>query len=241
MRGVCCYHTTVHGVLHGRRALYGGDEKVLLPQERDQIAEYGRRMISAGLSTGTGGNLSLYDRSAGLIAASPSAVDYDRITAEDVAVVDLEGRQVEGRGRPTSELNFHLAVYRARSAAGAVIHTHSVYATTLACLGWELPPVHYLIGFAGRKVPLAPYKLVGSTELGRAIVEVMGDSRAVLMANHGLVAWGESLERAFTTAEECELVARIYYQARAAGAPILLTDRQLDELLPHFEKYGKQS
>lgn len=214
---------------------------MLLAQERDQIARYGRRMISAGLSTGTGGNLSLYNRAAGLIAASPSAVDYDRITAEDVTVVDPQGRQVEGRGRPTSELNFHLAVYRARSAAEAVIHTHSVHATTLACLGWELPPVHYLIGFAGRKVPLAPYELVGSGELGQAIVRAMGDSRAVLMANHGLVAWGGSLDRAFTTAEACELVARIYYLARSAGTPTLLTDRQLDELLPHFAKYGKQS
>lgn len=211
---------------------------MLLAQERDQIARYGRRMINAGLSTGTGGNLSLYNRSAGLIAASPSAVDYDRITAEDVTVVDPEGRQVEGRGRPTSELNFHLAVYRARSAAEAVIHTHSVYATALACLGWELPPVHYLIGFAGRKVPLAPYELVGSEELGQAIVRAMGDSRAVLMANHGLVAWGDSLDRAFTTAEACELVARIYYLARSAGTPTQLTEEQLDELLPHFKRYG---
>ena len=126
-----------------------------LPQERQAIVDGGKALVSAGLTTGTGGNLSLVCRRRGLIAISPSGVDYAVMQPQDVVLVDLEGRTREGDLKPSSELGFHLILYHQRPDAGAVVHTHSVYATTLACLGWELPAVHYLVGFAGRKVPMA--------------------------------------------------------------------------------------
>jgi L-fuculose-phosphate aldolase len=207
--------------------------------ERRRVVEYGRRMVESGLTAGAGGNLSVRDPASGLVALSPSGMAYAEVEPEDVVLLDLEGRVVEGHRAPSSELAFHLALYRARPDAGAVVHTHSVYATTLACLGWELPAVHYLVGYAGTKVPLAPYATYGTEELARAVVETLGDDHAVLLANHGLVAVGPTMARAFTTAEMVELVARIYLQAKGVGEPVVLNDDQMAEVLEKFGSYGQ--
>jgi L-fuculose-phosphate aldolase len=206
---------------------------------RQEVAAHGRKMAEAGLTTRSGGNLSVIDRKQKLVAVSPSGRDYFDLKPGGVVLVDLEGRVAEGSGRPSSELPFHLALYRARPEVGAVVHTHSPYAATLACLGWELPPAHYLVGFAGRKVPLAPYRAPGSRELARVVVAAMEGCNAVLLANHGLVTVGSSLALAFTAAESLELAARVYYQARAVGKPKVLGKKQMDELLPHFARYGR--
>ncbi|MBW2356779.1 MAG: class II aldolase/adducin family protein, partial [Deltaproteobacteria bacterium] len=195
--------------------------------------------LAAGLTTGTGGNLSWCDRRRGLVAVSPSAVAYDRLTAGNVAVVDLEGRRVEGALAPSSELPFHLALYRHRPDVAAVVHTHSVYATTLACLHWEIPAVHYLVGFAGPKVPLAPYATYGTEALARGVVDAIGSANAVLLANHGMIAVGADLDKAFAVAEEIELVARIYYQAKAVGTPRILPDDEMRRVVERFKSYGK--
>lgn len=207
--------------------------------ERGLLVGYGRRMIEARLTTGTGGNLSIFHRRRQLIAVTPSGVEYDRMRIADVALVDAEGRQVEGDMAPTSELALHLALYRHRPDATAVVHTHSVFATTLACLGWEIPAVHYLVGLAGRRVPVAPYATYGTPELARNVVAAMTDTDAVLMANHGLVAVGRDLGRAFAVAEELELVARIYYQARTVGRPVILPDDEMERVMAKFAAYGQ--
>ncbi len=160
---------------------------------------------------------------------------------EDVALVNLEdGLAVEGAYKPSSELGFHLALYRQRPEVGAVVHTHSVYATTLACLGWELPAVHYLVGFAGRKVPVAPYATFGTDELAANVAATIGSQfNAALLANHGLVAVGGDMPAALNTAEEVEFVARIYYQAKCAGQPVLLSDREMAIVIEKFKTYGQ--
>jgi L-fuculose-phosphate aldolase len=198
-------------------------------------------MLACGLTTGTGGNLSVRDPEEGTIALTPSGIDYDRLTPEDMVVVDEEGGVIEGRHRPTSELGLHLAVYRTRADVGSVVHTHSVYATTLACLHWEIPPVHYLIGFAGKTVPVAPYATFGTEGLARSAVDTLGRGNAVLLANHGLVAVGPHLARAFAAAEEIELVARIYYQARCAGEPRLIGEEEMDRVMEKLAGYGRQN
>jgi L-fuculose-phosphate aldolase len=180
-------------------------------EHRETVVKFGRKMIDSRLTTGSGGNLSIYDRDQGLIAISPSGIEYYDLEPSDVVVLDPTGVIVKGDRKPSSELDFHLALYRQRRDVGAVVHTHSVYATTMACLGWEIPPVHYLIGFSGQKVPLAPYATFGTRRLAENLVDAIGNYNAVLLANHGLVTVGETLERAFATAEEIELVARIYY------------------------------
>jgi len=211
-----------------------------MQRARQQVAQYGRRMAAAGLVTSTGGNLSVINRKQGLVAISPSGRDYADTAAGQVVLVDLAGQVIDGPGRPSSELAFHLALYEARPEIGAVVHTHSPYAATLACLGWELLPAHYLVGFSGGKVPLAPYQEVGCRELAEVVVETMQGYNAVLLANHGLVVVGANLGLAFGAAEALELAARVYYQARVAGKPRLLSKKQMDELLPKFAAYGQK-
>ncbi len=152
----------------------------------------------------------------------------------------VQGRVQEGRLQPSSELAFHLAIYRARPDVNAVVHAHSPWATTVACLGWELPAVHYLVGFAGKKVPLAPYATFGTPELASNAAAALGAHNAVLLANHGLVAVGPNLAAAFAVAEEIELVARIYLQAKAAGEPVILGDEEMDRVVAKFRTYGQR-
>lgn len=196
-------------------------------------------MIARGLTTGSGGNLSVLLRDEDQVLISPSALAYADMTREDIVTCDRRGNVIQGTRHPSSELGFHLVLYDHRPEIGAVVHTHSVYATTLACMHREIPAVHYLVGFAGPKVPLAPYATFGTPALARAIVETIGQSNAVLMANHGLVAVGPDLTAAFNVAEEIELVARIYYQTLLAGESKILTPEQMDEVLEKFKWYGQ--
>ncbi len=181
---------------------------MLLQKERSAIVRSGKRILARALTSGTSGNLSIFNRRRRLIAISPSAVLYDEMVPEDVVVVDLDAGVAEGARKPPSELVIHLALYRKRSDIQSVVHTHSVYATTFACLNWEIPVVQDLIGYCGYKVPLAPYATFGTPELARNVADTIGDGHAVLLANHGLVAAGPDLDRAFTVAEEIELVVR---------------------------------
>ena len=212
---------------------------MLLQEQREAIVKFGRKMISSQLTTGAGGNLSVFDRASGRIAISPSGIEYFDLQPEDVVITDLDGQVIEGQYSPSSELGFHLALYRQRPDVNAVLHTHSVYATTIACLGWEIPAVHYLVGFSGHKVPLAPYATFGTPELAHNVATGIGEYNAVLLANHGLVAVGADLGRAFNTAEEIELVARIYYQAESVGTPVILPGVEMDRVLAKFATYGQ--
>ncbi|HHY88514.1 MAG TPA: L-fuculose-phosphate aldolase [Chloroflexi bacterium] len=211
-----------------------------LQAEREAVAEYGRKLITSQLSTGTGGNLSVYNRAEGLIAISPSGMDYFAIRPEDVVVVDLDGCVVEGSRKPSSELRFHLDLMRHRPDVNAVVHTHQVYATTLACLRRELPAVHYLVAFSGNKVPLADYATYGTQELSDNILRAIGPYNACLMANHGLVTVGPDLPSAFATAEVLELSARLYIQARSLGEPAILPDEEMERVARKFQSYGQK-
>lgn len=213
---------------------------MLLMREREEIAVFGRKMLAAGLTTGTGGNLSIFSQEEGLIAVTPSGVEYEEMAPADVPVVDLSGATVEGRRAPSSELEFHRALYRKRPDIRAVVHTHSVYATTMACLNWEIPAVHYLVAFSGHKVPLAPYATFGTPELAANIAESIGTFNAVLLANHGLVTVGEDLAAAFAVAEEIEMVARIYYQAKCIGEPVILPPGEMSRVVGKFASYGRK-
>lgn len=203
------------------------------------LVHFGREMLARGLTTGSGGNLSIRERSRDRVWITPSGIPYMALTPRDMVACDGSGAVVTGARRPSSELDFHLALYRHRPDIGAVVHTHSVYATTLACMHREILPVHYLVGFAGPKVPLAPYATFGTPALARSITDTIGDHNAVLLANHGLVTVGATLAAAFDVAEEIELVARIYYQTLVAGEPRLLSDTQMAEVLEKFKHYGQ--
>lgn len=213
---------------------------MILQKEREQVCEYSRRMLSRGLTRGTGGNISILNREEGLLAISPSGVEYDTMQAEHVVVTDLYGQVRDGTLKPSSEIPMHLSCYRARADVNAVVHTHSTFACTLACLNWELPPVHYLIGFAGDKVEVAPYCRFGTRELGEEAVKVMGERNAVLLQNHGLLAVGVDISKAFSAAEETEFTAELYYRCRLAGTPVLLSEQEMQGIIPLFRAYGQK-
>jgi L-fuculose-phosphate aldolase len=174
-----------------------------------------------------------------LVAVTPTGVDYRRLDRGAVPVVDLDGRAVGGGLLPSSELPLHLAVYRARPDVGAVVHTHSVFATTFAVLGEELPAVHYLLAHAGRRVRLAPYATYGTGELADACVAALGGDGAVLLANHGVVAVGPGLDRALLVADTVEQVAELCWRARCLGTPAVLPDEEMDRVARAFERYGQ--
>lgn len=209
-----------------------------LEAERRLVVEYGRKLLAANLTTGSGGNLSIYNRAEGLIAIKPSGIAYPDIQPEDVVVVKPDGSIVDGELKPSSEMSIHLALMRYRPDINAVIHTHSVYATTFACLNWEIPAVHYLMAYSGKKVPLAAYATFGTPELAANIVSAIRGYNACLMANHGVVAVGPNIARAFAVAEEIELVARIYYQTMCIGKPVVLSDQEMGTLCEKFMTYG---
>jgi len=208
---------------------------------RQQIVDYGLKMVSSGLTTGSGGNLSILDVESDLIAIGPSGIDYANVGVEDVVIVNRDGEVVEGQWKPSSELSFHLALYKQRPEITAVVHTHSVYATTMACLNWEIPAVHYLVAFSGDKVPLAPYATFGSDDLATSVADHIGSYNALLLANHGLVTIGSDMSSAFNVAEEIELVARIYYQAKSIGQPVLVAADEMERVVEKFASYGQQN
>ncbi len=209
-----------------------------MQKQREQVVRYARLLIERGLTRGTGGNISI--RQDELVAITPSGVAYESMTAEDIVVVDLTGRVVEGTLRPSSECGMHLACYRAESAFGAVVHTHSAFATTLACMQRELPPIHYLIGYAGGTVPCIPYYPFGSDELAEAAAAGMAGRNAVLLGNHGLLAAGADLDYAFSVAEETEFVAELYYRTELLGGGRMLCDADMEEALRRFAVYGQK-
>lgn len=211
-----------------------------LQREREEIVEYGNRLVEAKLTKGTGGNLSVYNRTEGLMAISPSGIDYARIQPQDVVVLDLQGNLIEGDKKPSSELDLHRIFYQRRSDISAMIHTHTMFATTLACLHRELPAVHYMVALAGRNVRCAEYATFGTKELAENAFEAMRDRKAVLLANHGLLAGAQNLANAFNITEEIEYVAELYYRTKGIGEPQILSDEEMALMAVKFRNYGQK-
>ena len=206
----------------------------MMEYEKEQVVRYGKKLIDRRLTTGSGGNISVYNREKKLVAISPSGLDYYETTPEDIVILDIDGNLVEGKNRPSSEAGMHLAFYKNRADVSGIVHTHSKFATAIACMGWELPAVHYLIGMAGHRVKCTGYATYGSDELAKKALETIGDSNAVLLANHGLIALGEDVDRAFSTAEHLEFVSEVYYLTKTLGTPNILSDEDMDEVMKKF-------
>ena len=214
---------------------------MLLEEERQVVVEYGKKLITAGLTRGTGGNISVLEPKSKLMAISPSGMDYFETKPEDVVIMDLNGKIVDGFRKPSSEWRMHLIFYQKREDVGAVVHTHSMFATTLATLHWEVPPASYLIAYAGKKVPCAPYATFGTQEIADAAYNAMGkEYNAVLLANHGLIAVGPDMPSAFGIAEIIEMVCEIYYRAKCVGEPVILPDEEMELMLKKFKTYGQK-
>ena len=213
-----------------------------LKEKREEIIEYGRRAVQAGLTKGTGGNLSIVDRASGVMAITPSGIDYFAMTPGQIVLLDVQsGAVVEGDAVPSSERDMHRIFYKYREDLDALIHTHTTFAATIACMGWDLPAVHYLVAFAGPDVRCAPYATYGTVALARNAFEFMRDRKAVLLQNHGLLAGGANLAEAFSVTEEIEFCCELYYRTRSIGDPILLPEEEMHRMIERFKSYGKQT
>ena len=213
---------------------------MLMQKERELVVEYGKKMSAARLSTGTSGNISIYNAEKGLVAISPSGMDYFSTTPEDVVIMDLSANVVDGKRKPSSEWALHTAFYKRKPHARAVVHTHSMFCTTMAVLGEPIRAVHYVIGDAGAaEVPCAPYQLFGTEALAEAAMGVCGKSNAVLLGNHGLVCCGGDIRSAYSLACNLEYVAELQYRAMSIGTPNVLTEEQMAEVMVKFQSYGQ--
>ncbi len=211
---------------------------MLLLEAREQVAHYGRELIRRGLTTGSFGNLSVYVPEAKVMVISPSGMDYDRISPQDVSVVTMDGVVLDGQCKPSSESDLHRVFYQNRPGVGAVVHTHSTYATVMACLGKSLEPIHSFIAYAGAmEVPCIPYYPFGTKELAQAALEGMGKGQALLLGGPGLVCVGPDLSYAVDAAEQLEFLAQICYRASLAGGGIKLTERQLESAFAAVKQY----
>ena len=202
---------------------------MLLYEEREQVREYCIKMLEMGLTTGTSGNISICNKEQKLYAISPTSMDYYQIKPEDVAVVDYEGNLVEGNRKPSSENVMHRLFYTDRDDINAVVHTHSPYATSVACLNISLPAITFLVKLGGSfEVPCAPYAPPGTKELARVAFDNMKGLRAVLLQNHGLIAGGSDIYHAMHIAGELESVAKLFCIAKSTGIePVILSKEQM--------------
>jgi L-fuculose-phosphate aldolase len=187
------------------------------------VAGAARRLAADGLVTGTAGNVSM--RADELVAVTPTGARLEDVTPEQVAVVDLDGDQVDGELAPTSELGLHLDIYR-RLDAGAVVHSHARFATALACVLDELPVVHYQMLALGGPIRVAPYATFGTRELAELTLKALEGRSAALMANHGAIAYGPDLDTAMDQALLLEWACELYWRASALGTPRTLNSSE---------------
>ena len=209
---------------------------------RKQIIEYCLAMNASGLNQGTSGNISMRFNDAMLI--TPSGIPYDELVPKQIAKMPLYSNTDAWNGpcKPSSEWHFHRAILQRDNAYGAVVHTHSTFATVLAMAGRSIPACHYMVAaFGGNSVRCAKYATYGTAELSQHILSAMRNRSACLMANHGMVVAGNDLHQAMWAATELETLARQYYHASMAGNVKRLSKQQIDIVLEKFKSYGLQA
>jgi ribulose-5-phosphate 4-epimerase/fuculose-1-phosphate aldolase len=198
---------------------------------KSDIVKYAKLCAAMGLTPNTQGNLSARDPNTGYVAVTPHDLSYDGMTADDIVVVDLNGKFVAGRHEQSSETPVHCAVYRARPEVMAVVHSEPIYTNCFGALGMPIEPVVVaLVVDIGGAVPIMPFMPSGSDAFGAKMLEVMGERNGVVWGNHGLLTIGQDLDHAFRRTVIIENVAHIYYLTLGIGKPVLIRREMLD---PH--------
>lgn len=214
---------------------------MLLIEERKQVVHYCQELIRHGLTKGTGGNISIFNREANLFAISPSGIDYFETEIDDVVIMDINGNIIEGKRKPSSEHELHRIFYQHRNDINAVVHTHSVYSTILATLHEPLPASSYLVAFSGYDVRCADYASFGTVELAQNTFHAMENRNAVFMANHGLLTGANDILNAFNIAEQIEFCAEVYVKARSISQPKILDAEEMERMMTKFKvSYGQR-
>jgi len=208
---------------------------------REAIIATARAMNAGGINVNKSGNVSARcarGMRAGFLL-TPTGVPYASLEAEDIAFVDAAGNAT-GRAEPSSEWHFHAAIYAARAEFDAIVHTHSPSATALACQGLPIPAFHYMVAVAGgADIRCAPYATFGTPALAERAVGALRDRKACLLAHHGVIACGASLDAALALAFEVENLARTYVTVRSLGEPRLLDDAEMQRVVERFRTYGQ--
>lgn len=208
---------------------------------REEVTRVAREISGSGLAPGTSGNVSARADD-GNVLITPSGLDYGQLEAEDIVIVTLDAEVLEGELDPSSEVPMHTGIYRSKPEVGGIVHTHAPYSTVLACLGLEIPPVHYLLAALSEdgRVPLAPYATYGSDELADYASETLGDGHsACLLQNHGTIAVSATVSEAYELTQILEEMAKIYYRTRQDGDPLLLSSEQIADTRAKLMKYGQ--
>lgn len=204
---------------------------------REKLLEVTRKLSKLGLNRGTAGNVSI--RVADGFLITPSGMEVEVMTPHDMVKMEFSG-EYHGEIKPSSEWRFHRDILHKRPEIGAVIHTHSVFATTLACLRREIPPFHYMIALTGSDtIRCAPYALFGSQALSDNALKALEGSKSCLLANHGMIALGGDLDKALAIAQEVETLCEQYWRALQVGEPYLLSKQDMAEVFQLFKSYGK--
>jgi L-fuculose-phosphate aldolase len=209
------------------------------PALRRAIIAACQDMNRRGINQGTSGNISARVAEGFLI--TPSGLPYDEMKPADIVLMRPDASH-EGRCKPSSEWRFHRGIMAARPETGAVVHTHSMFATTLSCLGLEIPAVHYMIAAAGgSNIRCVPYITYGTQELADAALKALQGRNACLLANHGMIVVGPTLKKAMWLAVEVETLAAQYWRALQIGKPNILSDAQVRAVMDRFKTYGQVS
>lgn len=205
---------------------------------RRKIINTAQKMNALGINQGKSGNVSARADSGFLI--TPTGIAYDETKPEQIVETEFDG-SFAGDVLPSSEWRFHADIYRSRADVRAIVHTHSTFATTLACLGKNIPAFHYMIAAAGgRTIRCAPYATFGTQALSDHAVAALDGRNACLLAQHGMIAVGTSLEKALALAVEVESLSRMYWQALQLGEPPILNDAEMAIVIEKFRTYGQQ-
>lgn len=204
---------------------------------RQHILDVSRRMVERGLNRGTSGNVSVRNGNGMLI--TPSAQPVSKMTPDSMIEMDLAGNVLHGV-KPSSEWRIHRDILATRPEVGAVLHAHSPFATTMACLRRDIPAIHYMIAIAGGDgISCAPYSVFGEQSLSDNALVALRNRKACLLANHGMIAVGYDLEDAFAVAVEVEFICEIYWRVLQKGEPQTLTSLQMQEVALKFRDYKK--
>ncbi|HVV85332.1 MAG TPA: class II aldolase/adducin family protein [Kofleriaceae bacterium] len=206
---------------------------------RERLVATARRMSDLGLTPGLSGNASVRTASGFLI--TPSAMPYADLHADDLVELRADGTARPDQRTPSSEWQLHRDLLAARPGVEAIVHTHSLYCTSIACLRRSIPAVHYMIALAGTdEIPCADYATYGSAELAANVLRALGTGDACLMANHGMVALGRTLDAALRLAAEVETLAGQYWHASAIGTPHVLPADELARVRAKFATHGQK-
>ncbi|MFZ9642479.1 MAG: class II aldolase/adducin family protein [Candidatus Methylopumilus sp.] len=203
---------------------------------RESLLSSAQTLQHKCLNQGTSGNVSVRHDDGFLI--TPSGMHIDDMKPSSIVQMNMQGEAVSA-GKPSSEWRFHRDIYHARPEVKAVIHTHSMFATTLACLRKEIPPFHYMIAVVGGDtIPCAEYALFGTQDLSDKAIAALKGRRACLLANHGMIAVGKTLAQALDIAIEVETLCEQYWRALQIGEPQHLSKQQMDDVFEQFKGYG---